>query len=106
MRQWEAKIGDKELFNVWTADIGHLFNFGDPKNLDRTEPGPVTGSHILIASVNSVGPGQFSELFVHVVGARARVVTKPDTEVLNLQRFLLVNQVDSNDLTGGFLNLS
>lgn len=51
--------------------------------VDGAEPGTVTGSHVLVERVDGVGPGNLTVLLVHVVGARARVVTDPDTEVLD-----------------------
>lgn len=59
--------------------------------MDGAEAGTVTSSHVLVQGLNSLGTGHLTELLVHVVGARARVVADPDTEVLNLQRALLVD---------------
>ena len=59
--------------------------------MDRPETGTVAGSHILVERLDGVRPGEFTDLLVHVVRARARVVAYPDTEVLDLQRLLLVN---------------
>lgn len=49
------------------------------------------GGHILVESLDGVGAGQFTIFLVHVVGATARVVTDPDTEVLNFHGSLLVD---------------
>jgi hypothetical protein len=62
--------------------------------LDRTETGTVTSSHVLVASVDSIGTGELTVLLVHVVGTGSRVVTKPDTEVLDLERLLLADLSD------------
>ena len=51
----------------------------------------MTGSHVLVESLNGVHPAHLTELLVHVVGAGARVVTDPDTEVLDLGGALLVD---------------
>lgn len=59
--------------------------------MDRPEPGSMPGSHILVESLDGVGTGQFTIFLVHVVGTTARVVTDPDTEVLDLQGSLLVD---------------
>ena len=59
--------------------------------MDRPEASTVAGSHVLVKSMNCISTGEFPELLVHVVGSGTRVVTKPDTEVLDLQRLLLVN---------------
>lgn len=59
--------------------------------MDGTETGTVTGSHVLVESLNSVGAAHLTELLVHVVGTGARVVADPDTEVLDLEGTLLLN---------------
>lgn len=51
----------------------------------------MTSSHILVAGVDSVGTGELTVLLVHVVSSGARVVTKPDTEVLDLEGLLLAD---------------
>lgn len=57
--------------------------------MDGPEAGTVAGSHVLVEALDSVNTGELTELLVHVVGARARVVSEPDTEVLDLGRLLL-----------------
>lgn len=65
-----------------------------------TQPVPVAvmcmtrcggGVWILTALSDGSRGGQVSVLSVHVVRAAARVVTQPDTEVLHLQRGLLMD---------------
>lgn len=63
--------------------------------VDRPEPGTVAGSHVLVECIDGLGTRHLAVLLVHVVGTRARVVTDPDTEVLDLGGPLLV------DLRGG-----
>lgn len=60
-------------------------------HVDRPEPGSMPGGHILVESLDGVGAGQFTVFLVHVVGTTARVITDPDTEVLNFQGSLLVD---------------
>ena len=62
--------------------------------MDRPEAGAVTGGHILVKSVDSVGSGHLTVLLVHVVGSRARVVADPDTEVLDALGALLEDLED------------
>jgi hypothetical protein len=62
-----------------------------PTYVDGTEAGTVTSSHVLVEGLNSLGPAHLTELLVHVVGTGARVVAEPDTEVLDLERALLVD---------------
>ena len=59
--------------------------------MDRTETCTVTSSHVLVERFHSIGSGHLTEFLVHVVGTRARVVSDPDTEVLDLQGMLLVD---------------
>lgn len=57
--------------------------------LNRPEAGSVTGGHILVQSIDGGDTGHLTVLLVHVVGAGARVVADPDTEVLDLLGALL-----------------
>jgi hypothetical protein len=63
--------------------------------VDRPEARSVTGSHVLVQSVDSVGPRHLTVLLVHVVGAGAGIVADPDTEVLDLLGALLMNLAKS-----------
>jgi hypothetical protein len=49
------------------------------------------GSHVLVKALDCISTGEVAELLVHVVGSGTRVVTEPDTEVLDLQRLGLMN---------------
>ena len=55
------------------------------------EASTVAGSHVLIESLDGIRTAELTELLVHVVGTGARIIAKPDAEVLNLQRLLLVD---------------
>ena len=59
--------------------------------LDVPEAGAVTGGHILVEGIDGGDTGHLTVLLVHVVGAGARVVADPDTEVLDLLGLLLVD---------------
>ena len=59
--------------------------------MDSPEASAVAGSHVLVERLDGVGAGHLTVLLVHVVGAGTRVVADPDTEVLDLQRVLLVD---------------
>lgn len=74
--------------------------------MDRPEASTVTGSHVGVESLNSVGAGHLTVLLVHVVRTRAGVVAEPDAEVLDLLGVLLVDGLDANDLAGSLLDLS
>jgi hypothetical protein len=64
----------------------------------------VAGSHILVQGLDGIGSRQLSVLLVHVVGTGSRVVSDPDAEVLDLQRVLLVDLVQRDDLAVGLLD--
>ncbi len=51
----------------------------------------MAGSHVLVEALDGVRARELTELLVHVVRARARVVPDPDTEVLDLERLPLLN---------------
>lgn len=90
--------------------------------VDRPEASTVAGGHIGVEGLDGGNAGSLAVLLVHVVGAGARVVTDPDTEVLDLEGVLLGDlktmscypspfpnsptyHVDADDLTGGLLDL-
>lgn len=66
----------------------------------------MAGSHISVALSDCTTNGQVTVLAVHVVGARTWVITQPDSEVLDLQRSLLVLALDGDDLTGCLLEFA
>lgn len=51
----------------------------------------MTGGHVLVEGIDGGDAGHLAVLLVHVVGAGARVVLEPDTEVLDLLGLLLVD---------------
>ena len=59
--------------------------------MDGPEASTVTSSHVLVQRFDSCRTAELTELLVHVVGTGARVVAKPDAEVLDLQGLLLVD---------------
>lgn len=66
----------------------------------------MTGSHVTVALCNSASNCEVAVLTVHVVGARTRVITQPDAEVLDLQRRLLELSFHRDDLTSCLLELT
>lgn len=101
----ELEVGGKELLDVGAADIISLGNLNNAEDVDRPEAGTMPGSHVLVKAFDCISTGEVTELLVHVMGSRSRVVTQPNTEVLDLQRFCLMYNVDTNDFTTGFLDL-
>jgi hypothetical protein len=59
--------------------------------VNGAETRSVPRGHILVESLNSICSRHLTVLLVHVVGAGTRIVTDPDTEVLDLERALLVD---------------
>ena len=51
----------------------------------------MTGSHVLVESLDGLHTAHLTELLVHVVSTGARVVAEPDTKVLDLEGTLLVD---------------
>lgn len=51
----------------------------------------MAGSHVAVALCDSGGDGEVPVLTVHVVGARPRVITQPNTEVLHFQWALVID---------------
>ncbi len=88
--QGELETGNQDLLDVGATDIS-VGDLGDADDLDGAGAGAVAGSHVRVAGLNGSVAGQLTVLLVHVVGAGARVVTDPDTEVLDLERLLLVD---------------
>ncbi len=59
--------------------------------VNRPETGTVPSRHILVHALHSISPAELPVLLVHVVRSRARVVSEPDTKILDLQWLLLVD---------------
>lgn len=51
----------------------------------------MTGSHVGVEGLDGIRPAELTVLPVHVVGTGTRVVSDPDTEVLDLGGALLVD---------------
>jgi len=104
MREGEFELRCKELLDVGSANVGSLFKLDDTENVDGPEAGTMPRSHVLVHGLDSRCTRELTELLVHVVGARARVVADPDTEVLDFQGLLLVDLVDADNFTAGLLD--
>jgi len=106
VRKREFEFGGEELLDVWTLDIGGLFNFDDFEDMNRTEARAMSSSHVLVQGNNGISSRHLSVLFVHVVGAGAGIISDPDTEVLDFERALLMDFVQGDDLTISLLDLA
>lgn len=116
--QREREILGQKLLDVRALDVVGLLELNDTENLDdllvlisfasrcrrasfnkvsrgtyvdRPEASTVAGGQVLVHRLDSLASGHLTVLLVHVVSTRARVVTDPDAEVLDLQRVLLVD---------------
>lgn len=95
-RLTSSVFASSTTFRIYTDTCQHLNNSGAPCDgaityLDGSETRSVSGGHVLIESLDRVGPGHFPVLLVHVVRAGPRVVPKPDSNVLDLQGALLMD---------------
>lgn len=106
MRQWEFQIRFQKLLNVWSSDVILLLDLDNFEDVNRATSRSVPRSHIFVKRVNSVDPAELPVLFVHIVRSTSRVVPNPDTKVLDLQRLLLMNNVDADNLARGLLDLA
>ena len=59
--------------------------------MDRTEASTVSSSHVLVQALDSICTAKVSEFLVHVMCSRPRIITEPDTKVLDFQRLLFMN---------------
>lgn len=64
--------------------------------MDGPEAGTVAGSHVGVERLDGICSGQLTVLLVHVVRAGTRVISDPDTEVLDLEGVLLADLVGPN----------
>ncbi len=80
--------------NFWHESFGSRITY-----VDRPETCTMAGSHVLVEALDGVRARELTELLVHVVGARARVVPDPDTEVLDLERLPLLDLLLSSGRT-------
>jgi len=74
--------------------------------VNTPESSTMSSGHILVQPVDSFCPAHLSVLLVHVVGTGARIISDPDAEVLDLERSLLVDDVEGDNFTVGFLDLA
>jgi len=66
----------------------------------------MSGTHVTVALSDSARCGQVTVLSVHVVSATARVITQPDTKVLDGCWSLLVNLLTEKDFSLSLLHLA
>jgi hypothetical protein len=109
VRKRELEVLGEELLDVRAANAVGFLDLGNAENLielsatdqqtsrevvtdvNGAETGTVTRGHVLVQRLDRIGSGELTELLVHVVGTGARVVTEPDSEVLDLLWALLAD---------------
>jgi hypothetical protein len=64
--------------------------------VNAPETSAMASSHIEIEPLNSISTTEFTELLVHVVRPGTRIVTNPNSKVLDFQGFTLVNLTFGN----------
>ncbi len=97
MREREGQVGLDELVDVRTSNIGSL-DFSNLDNMNVPETGTMASGHILVAGLDGLDTRSFTEFLVHIVGARARIVSQPDAKVLDLSGVGLVDFIDRDNL--------
>lgn len=106
MRKRELEVLGQKLSGVWSLDVLGLLDLDDLEDVNGAPSGSVTSSHVLVKGLDGADTGEITVFSVHVVDTGTRVVTDPDTEVLDLGRSLLVDLVDGDNLTSGLLDSS
>jgi len=106
VRKREFEVLGYQLLDVRSLDVVRVGDFNDFENVNAPESGTMSGGHILVKGLDGIGAAHLTVLLVHVVCAGAGVVTDPDTEVLDLEGSLLVNDVQGDDLAVGLLDLA
>lgn len=61
--------------------------------MNAPEASTVASGHIEVEPLDSISTAKFAEFLVHVVRSRARIITNPDTEDLDLQGLAFMNLV-------------
>ena len=82
MWQRELDIIIVHLFGKRTSGVGCLHGL-NLHNLDTVSSGSVSGSHVAVTLGNRTSAAYVAVFAVHVVCTRSRVVSDPDTKVLD-----------------------
>jgi hypothetical protein len=64
----------EELLDVRPPDVLLLLNLGDSEDLDIPKSGSVSGGHVLVHGLDSLGSGKSSELLDHLKISFVQVV--------------------------------
>jgi len=101
--QWKLHFWIQKLFNMWASDLlgRNSFHFDD---LDASESGSVTSSHVSVKLSDSTDARNVSEFLVDVVGSSSRIVFAQNSKVLDLLWISLKNLNHTQDLTQSCLD--
>lgn len=103
--KWELQVLGQELSDVLSLDIIFGFKFNNLQNVNRSKSSSVSSSQVRVHGFDSTNSGNISVFLVHVVGTRSRVVSDPDTKVLDLGWLVFRDDVQRNNFTRSLLNL-
>jgi len=100
--KWKSQFRVNHLFDLWTSNFAgfNSFNF---QNLNGRSTCTMPSSHITVTLSNSTADSNISVFSVHVVGSTSRVVSQPNSKVLDWAWVLLRDLWASNNLTDSFL---
>ena len=101
-RQRELDLGIVHLLDSSTSGLASG-NWLDSDDLNAVSSSTMTSSHIPIALGDSGRDGQVTVFTVHVMGSGTRIITKPDTEVLDFQGLLFVDFLNTDNFASSFL---
>ena len=105
MGKGEPDLGLCELSTVGPLKLTST-NGSGTDDLDGTRTTTVTSSHLVVKLRHGSGELQVTVLAVHVVGSGTRVVTEPDSVVLDSTGVLLDKLDAVKNLTSGLLHLT
>ena len=101
-RQRELDLRVVHLLDKRSAGLAS-FDGLNANNLNAVGTGSVTGSHIPVAGSHGGRNCQVTVFTVHVVGTRPRIVSEPDSKVLDFKWFLFSDFFNADNLASGFL---
>jgi hypothetical protein len=103
VRKRESDASVVESLSGSSSCLGCRY-FLDIQNLNASEGGSMTRSHVHVELVNSSSSCNVSEFFIDVVCSGSTVISEEDTEVLDFQRSFLEDLIYSQNLSTAFLN--
>lgn len=106
VRKRELEIAGKQLLDVLSLDVLSLLYLNNTQDVNTSKSRSMSSCHILIQGLNGLSSAQCSVFLVHVVSSRSRIISDPDTKVLDLCGSFLVDLINRNDFTVCLLDSS